>query len=567
VEEEHTKTFKDYYNILNRRRKQFFYPFIILFIITLIIAVLLPSIYRSSATILIESQDVPSEMVASTVTSYAKERLQIISQRAMATNNLAKIIKKFDLYPDDINRLTKEEIIGNMRNDIKLETTSEDVIDPRDGRPKNITIAFTLSYDSKNQVHAQQVATELTSLYLSENIRERTNKASQTSGFLNEEGDKLKNKISLLEKKLAEFKQKNIRNLPELTQFNIQMLERTERDLLEVQRQIRAIEERRVILHADLAQINPFIQMVSSTGERIMKPVDRLKALEADYVSKSGIYAKNHPDLIRLQREITSLRKENVYSSDTTLINSRLIAVKGELAQSREIHSANHPDVRRLESVISGLQLELSNIGSQSKDIISKPDNPVYIQITAQINTADSEFNSLKVALKNIYEKRDIYEERIISTPQIERTYKSLSRNYINALAKYQQIKTKQLHANLAEELEKDSKGERFTIIEPPLFPEIAEKPNRIAIIFLGVILSIAGGILIVSISEMIDPVIHGMKSVIHVLGAAPLVSIPYIGFSSEFENNQTNYKIFNRRNMIYASIVFILISSLLTLI
>jgi len=532
--EQQALNFNDYFNILKRRRKQFIYPFSLLFIITILISVLLPSIYRSSATILIESQDVPTDMIASTVTSYANERLQIISQRAMTTSNLSKIIKKYDLYKEDTGKLTKQEIIGNMRDDINLETVSTDVIDPRSGRPVNITIAFTISYDSKSSFDAQRVANELTSLYLTENIRERTTKATQTSSFLEDEGKKLKNKISDLEKNIANFKKNNINKLPESTQLNIQMIESAERDILEVQRQIRSIEERRLLLRADLAQINPYIKMFSSSGEHVMKPGDRLKVLEAEYVSKAALYSSKHPDLIKLKREIKSLRKQSTDESSYDLIHSRILSTKGKLSQAREIYSNEHPDIRRLELTLKNLDNELKNIAEYKNKPVIKADNPAYIQVKAQINNATSELSSLKQVLNSLYEKIDKYEARIIATPQIEREYKYLSRDYKNAVHKYKEIREKLLQANLAKELEKDRKGERFTIIEPPLFPESSESPNRLAIILLGFIFSIISGLASVSLFEISDPVVHGIKKLSSILGSAPLVTIPYIEVSGD---------------------------------
>jgi len=554
--EPEARTLKDYIAIYKRRKKQFFYPTVALLSITILVVVFLPSIYRSSATILIESQDIPTEFVTSTVTSYANERLQIISQRAMTTRNLSEIIKKYNLYTDEKKRKTSEEIINNMRDDINLDTVSANVMDPRSGRPLNITIAFTLSYDSENPFDAQRVATELTSLYLKENIRERTKKATETTSFLETEGTKLKNKISKLEKSLAEFKEKNNSNLPELTQLNLQMMERSERDLMDVQRQIRSINERKVLLQADLAQINPYTNMISSTGERILGPSDRLKSLEAEYVSKSGIYAKEHPDIIRMRREIDSLSKKVNSKSGTTILNSKLRTAEGELAQLRKNYLADHPDILRLESIIRKLKSSLSDAIDESTQLVAIPDNPAYIQLKAQFNAAVSEVNSLKVMREKIKKKVGVYEARIIAAPQIEREYKSLMRDYENSIAKYQEIRSKWLQAGLAEELEKDSKGERFTLIEPPLLPELPEKPNRAVIFILGLFLSISGGLGIAALSEALDPTIHGIKGVANVVGVSPLVGIPYIDLPSEVEKKLANSKLLSRRNLIILSLL-----------
>ncbi|MCU7924752.1 MAG: lipopolysaccharide biosynthesis protein, partial [Candidatus Thiodiazotropha sp. (ex Dulcina madagascariensis)] len=64
----------DYLAILKRRKKQLVIPALVILIMSAGLAFGLPSVYRSEATILIEQQEIPSELVRSTVTSYAGER-------------------------------------------------------------------------------------------------------------------------------------------------------------------------------------------------------------------------------------------------------------------------------------------------------------------------------------------------------------------------------------------------------------------------------------------------------------------------------------------------------------
>ena len=115
---------------------------------------------ESTATILIKEQEIPSELVMSTVTSFASQRIQTISQRVMTRRNLLKIIEKYNLYVKDIKRYTTEEILEGMRADIGLDMVSAEVMDPRTGRPSVATIAFTLSYEGDNPGSRQKVAGE-----------------------------------------------------------------------------------------------------------------------------------------------------------------------------------------------------------------------------------------------------------------------------------------------------------------------------------------------------------------------------------------------------------------------
>ena len=214
--ENQTPDIKDYLKIIKIRRKFLIIPFVIIALLSIVLAVVLPSIYRSSATILIEEQEIPSELVKSTVTTFADQRIQIISQRIMSRANLVEIIKKYDLYADDRKNETEEKILEKMRKSINVETISADVIDPRNGKPTKATIAFILSFDDESPALSQKVANELTSLFLKENIKSRTQSAENAAMFLSEEARRLKNKIQELQTKLAAFKEKNLHQLPEV---------------------------------------------------------------------------------------------------------------------------------------------------------------------------------------------------------------------------------------------------------------------------------------------------------------------------------------------------------------
>jgi len=159
----------------------------------------------------------------------------------------------------------------------------------------------------------------------------------------------------------------------------------------------------------------------------------------------------------------------------------------------------------------------------------SKPDNPAYIQLQAQLEAAKSDLSSFRKTRQELIAKLDDYEKRITSAPQVEKEYRNLSRDYENSLAKYQEIKAKQMEAELAETLEKENKGERFSLVEPPQLPEEPESPNRLAILFLGVIFSMVSGIGVTATAEALDGAIYGARSVTQAVGMPPLAVIPCI--------------------------------------
>ena len=104
-----------------------------------------------------------------------------------------------------------------------------------------------------------------------------------------------------------------------------------------------------------------------------------------------------------------------------------------------------------------------------------------------------------------------------------------LSRDYQSSLARFQDIKSRQMEAEIGQEMEKESKGESFILIDPAQFPERPVKPNRIAIVFLAFVFSVAAGLGIAIIKEAMDSSVRGVAGINKLLTAAPLAVIPLI--------------------------------------
>jgi succinoglycan biosynthesis transport protein ExoP len=504
-------------------------------LVTLLLALFLPAYYRSTGTILIEQQELPTELVRSTVTSYADQRVQVISQRVMTTKNLLDIIRRYDLYARTRDRDTREELITKMRDDIKLNMISADVIDPRSGTPREATIAFSVSYTSRFAEKAVKVANELTTLYLSENITERTRLAQDASTFLKDEADRLSAHITELEGRLAQFKEKNGDSLPELATLNLQMLDRAEQDLRQQEARMMSLDEQRVYLEAQLVQVKPNSMIMSETGERILSPADRLKSLRSQLASARALYADDHPDVVRMKREIAGLESADGAGAAAAVndLARRLEAARTKLAEDRKKYSPEHPDLLRAEREVAALEAELAQENSRAPAAAGPaqtPDNPAYIQLQAQLSATRNDQRATETQIARLRAQMADYQRKISMSPQTEREYRELARDYQNSQLKYQEIRSKQMEAQTAQNLEADRKGERFTLIEPPLPPEEPVSPNLLAVWIVGILLSIGLAVGVGVALESLDATVRGRKDLVQLLSEAPLALIPQIG-------------------------------------
>jgi polysaccharide biosynthesis transport protein len=542
---------RDYLAVLRRRKTLLLAVTLGALLLSLLVAMLLPSVYESTATILIEQQEIPEDLIRSTVTGYADQRVQVISQRVMTTANLTEIIKKFNLYAKERDSEPLEVIVQNMRDDdIKMELVNADVMDPRNGQPNRATIAFTVSYRSKSADLAQRVANELVSLYLSENIKSRTQSAAEASNFLTREAQHLRDVIVDSETRLAVFKEKHFDRLPDLLQVNTQILDRTEQEVGDINRQIQSLDDRRIMLRAQVSQVKPSGALISETGERILGSSDRLKVLQSEYIAAAGRYQPDHPDVLRLKREIDALREvaSGGHVSGNGEVGLQITRLRADLAAARKRYSSSHPDVRKLQRELQNLEAagrQASVARIKTSGGYSTTDNPAYVEVRAQLDAVEADIRAARERKVEMQLKVEELEQRLMQSPQVEREYRELMRDYESAQAKYQEITHKQMEAKLAENLETARKGERLTLIDPPLLPEKPSSPNRPLIAILGSVLSLAAGFGSTFLAESLDSRVHSSRDIARLLGVMPLSAIPYIETEQDHRRERDRLRIY----------------------
>ena len=519
-------------NTLRRRRFAMALTFTSILLVALLAAFLWPATYKSSGTILIEQQELPADLVRSTITSYADQRIQVITQQVMTTDNLFKIIQKYDLYARERKYKSREVVLAKMHDDIGFNMISADVIDPRSGNPTKATIAFSVSYKNRSPDLAARVANELVSLYLQQNIDSRKQHTADATDFLTSESQRLSGRINELQTQIAKFKEQHSNDLPDLTQLNIQMMNRTDEELRDTDTRLRALDQQIVYLDAQLAQLSPSSQVYTSTGERVLSPNDRLKFLRTEYARVSGLYSPTHPDVLRMQREIAGLEKSAGITSAVNDLHRQLDDAQTQLATVKQKYSADHPDVIRAQRLITSLQTKLDEANKNDANVKPKPiepDNPAYIQIKAQSEAAQTERISLLTKSKHLKTQFTDYEQRLADAPAVEHEYTEMTRELDNNQLQYRLVSQKQMEAQSAQNLEQERKGERFTLIEPPLTPEEPASPNRVIIMVLGLVLAIGGAIGIAAMREAMDTSIRSRRDLEALLQVPPLAVLPWI--------------------------------------
>ena len=518
----------DLVDALKRRKKLALATAAIVFVVGIVVIFAWPTMYTSTATILLEEPDVPENLVQTTVTTFAAEQVQYINQRVMTRTNLANIIEEFDLYTDKRRYMPTLLLTDEVQENIVLDLINVELTDPVRGMPMIDTIAFTIGFEDENPATAQKVANELVSLYMEENVRSRTVQTVETREFLSQEGDRLEERVNALEQEVATFKEENEGSLPEMMQVNLAAMQRLDQQLLDMDRELKRVDETRILLDAQLAQIEPTQAKILPDGTAAMSPQDQLRSLQTKLATLRGQYSDSHPDVVRTRREIEALQVETGLTADLTETTAALADARAELAMARENYGADHPEVIRLERLEASL-MESVIEQRDATDALIKPDNPAFIQLTAQKEQLGAMEAALADERRELQSRLDEYEALMLKAPRVEQELVSLTRQLQSATSQYYAIRDRQFGAEMGEALESQSKGERFTLVEPPDMPLEPSSPNRPLLLLLLIFLAPAAGIALVPLREAMDQSVRGVKMLTSIQGGPPIAEIPLI--------------------------------------
>jgi uncharacterized protein involved in exopolysaccharide biosynthesis len=241
-----------YWELIKRRFLYFLIPFVLVASAGMAVALIWPPTYLAEGKILVQSQQIPTELVRPTVTNAAQERIQVIEQRLMTRDNLIAIIDKFHLFASQRSLMSVTQLVETMKKKTSIVTVNQELSFSR--RSDNPTIVFTVGFEDSDPALAAGVANELVTRILDEDIRDRTSRASDTTKFLSREMERLQAENAATEAKIAQAKE------------------------------------------AQLAPNN------SSTA-------DPLAQLKAEYLQKSAIYSTNHPQMKALKRQMDAAEK------------------------------------------------------------------------------------------------------------------------------------------------------------------------------------------------------------------------------------------------------------------
>lgn len=467
------------------RRKWCALPLPFLAAIALYHAASLPPVYQSQGVLLVEDQNIPPELIRTTVTSYAAEQMQVIRQQIESTENVLSVILKHGLYESAVDA-DNAQLAQRFRNNMSVETIDINVLDPSAGRRRIISIAFRISFQDESPQLAQQVAEELVQLFLDKNTSTRKQEAQQTSSFLREEADNLQARLRDVETRISVFKIENGESLPELLEFNLEVITTAEERLRENQISIGNLTEQEQLLSIELRSIDPFTGVsIGAAGQDTgnLSPSAQLVQRRAELAQLSSRYSDSHPTIQNLKRDIDALEIQVQAENDDTLA--------GTDEESRY--------------------------------------SPIFLNLRYRVGSIERDIQNLQAENVELRQQIADFNRRIERTYIVEREYEELLREFNAASARYDQLRDAQYEAEVAQSLEEKNQVEGLTVIEHPFVPRYPIGPERLKIAVMGIGLAGALCVGLALLLEFLDERVRGARGYERILGQAPLIAVPII--------------------------------------
>lgn len=481
---------------------------------SIVLAFTITPIYRSEGRLLVEQADIPADLIRTTVRGFGEERIELVRKLVMTDENIMSLVHTHEVYAG----------LGlEPRREIQLFRQSSSVVveEMDDG-----TLSFLVAFDDEDPRRARNVAVSLMTLFQEENVKSRTESAASTAAFLENEAERVAIEIAEYEERIAEYKEINKGGLPEQVKLNIQFLDRVERELENVEREIRSLEQRQGLAEADLLRARSGGGVESRTAP-LPGSADRLPFLQAEYLRMLSIYSSEHPDIRQIRREIEMLDPGALVLS-RPIIEEQIRLKQQELADLRNRYSSDHPDVAAAERALERLEAQLESAGGSDGGVAQVTD-PNVMRLSAIMQGIAREIEAQRTRRQDLRERITVYEERLTNAPKIQRELLSLTRGYDQLQEKYDDVKLDQEQVELVVSVEKEQRGGRFALSTSPSVPDTPYIPNRPATIFLGLLLGIGSGLLAAVAIEAADKSLRDELDIRDVWEAPPLVAIPQI--------------------------------------
>ena len=394
----------------------------------------IPAVYRAEMMILVDTEKIPDKYVSTTSSTTLRERLDKLSQDALSSARLAKIIEKFNLYPNLRKTYPLEDVAAMMRSDVHIQFENTTLGEERPGR-------FRVSYQGSDPVTVADVTNEVGNLLVSTNVKNREVHAEDTEQFIQSQVEQAKRSLDEQEQRVGQYKIEHNGELPEQAAV-------LTTNLSQLGDQIHANQDAISRAYSTQATLKSGIQLaktlaaMSERQEKRVKPADPNDADAAD----------------ALPERPEDVRKE----------------LEAELAAALQQYTEAHPKVKRLRATIA----RIKSLEEQQQTVAAY--DPEHTEdLKAQLAAIDREVKQRTEENRRLTHEMQLVQAHLAALPLRAQELATFTRDYEIGRENYKNLLDKLHDAQMEADMERRHKSERFTILSPAGVPGRPVRPNR----------------------------------------------------------------------------------------
>ncbi|PYU19436.1 MAG: lipopolysaccharide biosynthesis protein [Acidobacteria bacterium] len=425
-------SFEDYVAILRRRRWLIIVPAVLGAIVGYALSLALPARYTSHTVVLVEQSIVPDSYVKPVLSEDLNQRLASMQEQILSRTRLQHLVEQFGMYKEDVGKVPMEVLVARLQKSITVKP-----LNPTQGTQPTELPGFNVDVTLGGAWLAQRICTEITSMFMQQNLRLREQQAEDTTQFLGAQLEEAKAKLDEQDAKLADFQSHYVGELPENEQSNLTLLMGLSTQLEAATQAVNQAREEKAFAESMLSQQVAAWES-SQKGQNPETLEQQLAKEQEQLLSLRGRYTDEYPDVVKLKDDVAELQ---------TRIQDAAAKRQNEPSEpGRKALSIEPPEIQQLRAHLH--QAELAAVQKESEQR----------HLQQQIGTLQG---------------------RLQSSPKIQQQFKSLTRDYQTALEFYNDLLKKRNESQMATDLEHRQQGQQFRVLDAPSFPERPSFPNR----------------------------------------------------------------------------------------
>jgi len=465
-------------------------------------AVYLPDLYRASAIVVIE-RPLPDGVIRQTVSNELESRLYQIRQEVLSRERLTTLIKRFNLYPELRHKAGFEDVLTQAREDINWEPNGPEQVS---GRTK--TVAFTLTYQGMERKTVADVTNAIAQFFVEHNSAIRSGEAQRAVDLLQEQMLAAKRQADLEEARLRDFTLKNQAQLPQASGVAMAAYSSVADELRRNRDDQRRAEGLR---------------------DKLVEGLEEASTITA---AAKGVIAADGQG-VPMSKELTEAQE-------------RLAQAKKDLAEAeRKGFTASHPDITGATSRIAAAEKDVQEqrqrdlaaykakqqADTQRQAVATAPQNLSALPGSKRsLKDLNDELTRLQAEEKDLRQQIVALQQSFASSPGVQEGYLQVQRDYSSAKENYDVLARKFDEARVAASVETGHQGENFRVLDAAVPPEGPSDPNRMRLLFMGLLLALAAMAGAVVLAEQFDTSFHNVDEVREFTGVPVVATIPQIG-------------------------------------